>query len=902
MTRAKAEVWDTERVQQVADSSRGRAIPSGVVTFLFTDVEGSTRWWASDPDAMAASLRRHDEIVRTAIEHRGGFVFATGGDGFCAAFDRPSDALATAGRIQVQLTTETWPGPALRVRIGIHLGEADERGADYFGSTVNTAARVASAGHGGQVLVTETVRSAVGLDAIDLGRHALRDVPESVHLWQVGAGDFPALRTSTARSNVPSPPTRLLGRDDDVRSVRLMLADHRLVTLVAIGGTGKTRLAIEVADAELEHWRDGVWFSDLTRATGSADVVPVIARAIGFEAPSENRGHELPAYLAGRELLLVLDNCEHVLDACAELVEQILVAGGRSKVLATSREWLDIDGERVFQVAPLDTAGAESPAVKLFADRAIAVAPDFEVSERNVAEVSELCRRLDGAPLAIELAASRVAVMTPAQLLDGLDDRFRMLSSSRRRQRHGTLEATIDWSYDLLEPDEQQVFRALGVFSGSFDIHAVATVCELSTHDATDVVEVLYARSLVAPSPTAPNRFRLLETLKAYAEQHMADAHEADRVRERHCLHFRRVGRADALLDAWRLDRCTALLPDVANLLLSADWLESHGRWEELAEHLFGVAFVSGDDAASMMSRLSRCRSHLSRQDLIDELSHAAIFSTMALADWNAYIEATAALRESPDRSTAAFGYLYLALVTARHAPDEARSLIDRFVELAVDEATDEATNDQRDHASFWRSMVEAMSGNLATAAQLAMSVSDRPVGQTSLGLNARMIVGVAAWSNGRPAELVAVADDLEAAHMATGRLDPYYQSIVGFARALVSLATDDLVVAQAAVRDQALDAVSGRVELVDGDALGLLAELARREGDDDRARELIMHTGPGRSPATVGFLRFVANRLGVDGELHAAYCSNLLDHEWMVRRPRTALRRELERRAWLVD
>ena len=283
---------------QVVGATERAAMPSGTVTFLFTDVEGSTNEWASDPTAMAESLRHHDEIVRREIEAHGGFVFATRADGFAAAFERASAALATAGRIQTCLAEADWPGPRLRVRIGIHLGEAEERGRDYFGPAVNTAARVASVGHGGQVLVTEVVRSVVGVEATDLGSHELRGLPAPVQVWQVGDGTFPPLRAASARSYIPTPPTRILGRADDVLSVRLMLAEHRLVTLVAIGGTGKTRLALEVADAESAHWRDGVWFVDLTQASAGHDVVPTIAKAVGFEGSSGDRSEQLPSYLS----------------------------------------------------------------------------------------------------------------------------------------------------------------------------------------------------------------------------------------------------------------------------------------------------------------------------------------------------------------------------------------------------------------------------------------------------------------------------------------------------------------------------------------------------------------------------------------------------------------------------
>ncbi len=422
-----------------------------MVTFLFTDIEGSTQRWAADSEAMASSLRVHDEIVRSAIDRHGGYVFTTAGDAFCAAFQRASDAVAAATAAQAALSVVEWPGPDLRVRMGVHLGEAEERAGDFFGTAVNTAARVGAAGHGGQVLVTDAVRSAAGLVVTDLGTHELRDVPEPVHLWQVGEGEFPLLRTVGSRSNLPTPATRLVGRAEDVRAVRLMLLEHRLVTLVAVGGVGKTRLAIEVAEAEAPHWRDGVCFVDLTSVNDDDDVARAVATALRLELRSDEIAAEVAAYVARRELMIVLDNCEHVIDACAQLATRILGAGGRSVVVATSRESLDIDGERVFQVSSLDAEGRQSPAVRLFVDRGVAVAPDFTVDEHEWATISELCRRLDGVPLAIELAASRVRVMSPAMLLEGLDDRFRLLSGGRRRQRQRTLEATIDWSYDLLD-------------------------------------------------------------------------------------------------------------------------------------------------------------------------------------------------------------------------------------------------------------------------------------------------------------------------------------------------------------------------------------------------------------------------------------------------------------------
>ena len=351
----------------MADLPAGRVLPTGVVTFLFTDVEGSTRLWAQDEAAMSASLRVHDAILRRAIEEHRGYVFTTAGDAFCAAFQRASDATAAALAALEDLDAAAWSGPAIRVRMGVHLGEAEERTGDYFGPVVNTAARVQSAGHGGQLLMTRAVAEASGVDATSLGTHWLKDVPEPLEIWQAGAAPFPPLRTAGARSNLPTPSTRLLGRADDVRAVRLLLSEHRLVTVIAVGGSGKTRLALEVGDGELSRWRDGVWFADLAAVTDPAGVGPAVAAAIGLELRSSGLLDEVPRYLAGRQMLLVLDGCEHVIDTCAELVEMILRAGGATAVLATSREWLDVDGEHVFPLGPLPAEGRTSPAVELFA-------------------------------------------------------------------------------------------------------------------------------------------------------------------------------------------------------------------------------------------------------------------------------------------------------------------------------------------------------------------------------------------------------------------------------------------------------------------------------------------------------------------------------------------------------
>jgi class 3 adenylate cyclase len=405
---------------------------SGTVMFLFTDVEGSTRLWAEDIDAMASSLRVHDEVVRSVIERHRGYVFATAGDSFCAAFGRASDAVAAATSAQAELADAGWPGPRLTVRIGLHLGEAEERGGDYFGPGVNTAARVEAAGHGGQVLLSGTVRDAAGVAATDLGSHRLRDVPEKLQLFQLGDREFPPLRVvSDDLVRLPVPSTPLVGREDEIRTIRELLLTYRLVTLAGVGGAGKTRLAIEVAERELPNLEHGAYFADLATVSDREEVAEAVAAAMGLRLDNDDPAERVCRFLAPRRALLVLDNCEHVIDTVADLVEAVLAVPGPGRIVATSRELLDIAGERVFQVPSLQSDDGSSAAVRLFVDRAEAAGAAGLTDETTRRVIAQLCAELDGMPLAIELAAARAAVMSPAQLLERIDDRFTLLSGGR---------------------------------------------------------------------------------------------------------------------------------------------------------------------------------------------------------------------------------------------------------------------------------------------------------------------------------------------------------------------------------------------------------------------------------------------------------------------------------------
>jgi class 3 adenylate cyclase len=410
------------------------ALPSGTVTFLFTDIEGSTRRWEADPDAMRASLAAHDAVLREAIEAHGGQVFKHTGDGMCAAFDRAQAAVDAAVDAQRRL--------ALPVRMGLTSGEVEAQGGDYFGPTLNLAGRVMSAGHGGQILVAASTSELVDeVDLIELGSRRLRDLSEPLQLFQVraeGLGEeFPPLKTVDAvPGNLPMQATSFVGRDAQVAELVSLVDTHRLVTLVGVGGVGKTRLALQVAAELAPAFFGGVWLVELASVGDPASLPDVVATSLTVTPQAGLTVAESVAQaLAGRNLLIVLDNCEHVLDAAAELVETILTRTSTVSVVATSREALRVGGEHIWPVPSLDVrAGSASEAVSLFVERAQAVNRGFRLEEPGEVEtVTEICRRLDGIALAIELAAARMVSMTAEEVRGRLDDRFRLLSGGRPR-------------------------------------------------------------------------------------------------------------------------------------------------------------------------------------------------------------------------------------------------------------------------------------------------------------------------------------------------------------------------------------------------------------------------------------------------------------------------------------
>jgi predicted ATPase len=463
---------------------------------------------------MAAALANHDATLVRVIEANGGDVFKHTGDGLCAVFESAASAVVAAEAAQQELE--------LPVRMGVHTGDAEERDGDFYGMTLNRCARIMDAGHGGQVLLSSVAAELCDGEFVDLGEFLLKGVVEPERIVQVGTATFPALRVATQRSAVPAVLTSLVGRDELVGQVVERLTTTRLVTLVGVGGVGKTRVAIAAAE-RMESDQDLTVFVPLNEVSDDQEVLPALGRALGLTTPTLDA---VSIALSGRRALIVLDNCEHVIDAAADLVEEVLAASVTVTVLATSREGLALDGEQLVAVPGLDGSGDDAAAVALFLDRARHVDATFEVGAVDSGVVAEICRRLDGLPLAIELAASRVNVLQPPELLARLDERFEVLTGGRRRRsrdRQKTLRETVDWSYELLADDEKRGFEQLSVFASSFGLDGAAAILEdVSGADVLDLIEALVSKSLlVSVDVDGFHRYQYLETIRSYAEERL---------------------------------------------------------------------------------------------------------------------------------------------------------------------------------------------------------------------------------------------------------------------------------------------------------------------------------------------------------------------------------------------
>lgn len=578
-------------------------LPSGTVTLLFTDIEGSTQHWEERPDTMALSLRRHDELLRAAIVAHNGHVFKTMGDQFCAVFSRASDAIAAAADAQHALAAEDWSAVGgLAVRIALHSGTTEERDGDYFGPVVNRVARLLAVAHGGQTILSAAAALQLrGLTELrDLGEHRLKDLVEPEHVWQLiaeGLPDtFPPLASlGSLPNNLPRQVTPLIGRGAVLSEIEALVLEHPLVTLAGTGGIGKTRLALQAGADLLDGSADGTWFVELAPLRDPAFIVNTIAAALGLrERPNRSLLDVLLQYLRSRRLLLILDNCEHLVEEVASVADAILRTAPQVRILATSREPLRIAAEHVYRVPSLAVPSGDSlttdealqyGAIALFTERARASDATFALSDENAPIVADICRRLDGVALAIELAAARVRTLPPRRLAQKLDDRFRVLTAGSRTAlpRQQTMRALIDWSYDLLSKPEQRLFARLAVFVDGWSFDAAEAVCSEGTLEPLEVFDLLSSlvdKSLVV-AEAENSRFGLLESTRAFALEKLAQSGEHEALLRRHAGWVADFGER-ANETAQRIstsERFARLVPEIENARLAVDWALSHDEF-----------------------------------------------------------------------------------------------------------------------------------------------------------------------------------------------------------------------------------------------------------------------------------------------------------------------------------
>jgi len=755
----------------------GAALPTGTVTFLFTDIEGSTEHWDAHREAMSAAVQRHDAIGRAAMGAHGGYVFKSLGDAFCVAFARPNAAVAAALAFQRALATEDFTAVGgLRVRAALHTGTADERDSDYFGPTLNRVARLLAIGHGGQTLLSGVMQDLV-LGALpsqvslrDLGEHRLKDLSRPEYVYQLIAPDlaseFPALRSLESMAhNLPLQMTSFLGREREVAEITDLLGTNRLVTLVGSGGIGKTRTSLQVAANLLDGSGNGVWFIELA-PLASGDYIPAaIAQALGLSLPPEGDAlTHLVKTLESWHTLLVLDNCEHLIDGSAKVIWAIIRGCPKVSVLASSRQGLGITGEATYRLPSLavgDTGtdglraaeAAAAPAVALFVERAISADHRFALTDENASTVVEICRRLDGIPLAIELAAARVKILSPRQLRERLDERFRVLTGGNRDvlPRQQTLRALIDWSHDLLDERERMLFRRLGIFINGFTLEAataVATNDDLDELDLFDVLASLVDKSLVLAEPDGESlRYRMLESTRAYAHEKLNAADETRERALRHLLHLRNrfVDERERLNRTGRkepIERHVAI--ELEDVRAALDWGMASGKailagellaaigtvWRAVAlagegyERLGHATELLGDEAgASLRSMLFAAKGEFAHDAgrLTDSIDFAA--------------EAVRLGRISEDRTTLAYALLMEAGLLQR---------IDRLDDAASEIAEAELMISNADrYLGFFalqrRGGLAVVRGDLENGARLVREYHDklRAVGNRLMAISA---------------------------------------------------------------------------------------------------------------------------------------------------------------------
>ena len=659
-------------------------LPSGTVTFLFTDIESSTRLWQENPQAMSVSHARHDAIVREAIEANNGYIFQIVGDSFSAAFHNAMDGLHAALAAQRGLTRvndeggrmKENPGKenssfithpsslSLKVRMGLHTGTAEILpDGKYEGyATIASTQRVMSAAHGGQTLLTQTthdlLQNALPDDVTlrDMGEHRLKDLRAPLRLYQVNAHDlpenFPTIKSlDTQPNNLPVQLTSFVGREKEIAEIKASFSASRLVTLTGSGGTGKTRLSIEVGTEELTHFSNGVWLIELAPLSDPAQIIPALAQAFGLqELPFNPLANLVTDYLRDKKLLLILDNCEHLIAACARLADDLLHQCAGLKILASSREALGIAGEVAYRTPSL----ADSESARLFVERARAANPKFSLTDSNAASVAKICSRLDGIPLAIELAAARTKLLSADQIAARLDDLFRLLVGGSRTAlpRQQTLRAMIDWSYDLLSEEERGLLRIASVFVGGWTLDALEDVSDDS--NAIEHLEGLINKSLVVTEEHGSEmRYFLLETIRQYAREKLFEAKQSSTARDRHLLYFEELSE-----EAWSEFRQGSNLfmrdkavDELDNLRAALEWGLAHDA--EVALHLAGNFCMILDWLGKQTEGRALLRSAIERVNALPAAEGDAQINRQKLIARAFLAEGTAAFRQGDSKQAA---------------------------------------------------------------------------------------------------------------------------------------------------------------------------------------------------------------------------------------------------------
>jgi predicted ATPase/class 3 adenylate cyclase len=833
----------------------GRPLPCGTVTFLFTDIEGSTRLLARLRDGYGDVLEEHHRMLRAAFAAHDGHEVHTEGDAFFVAFARATDAIAAAVAAQRALAAYGWPeGVDLRVRMGVHTGVAEVRDDDYVGMDVHRAARICSAAHGGQVLVSSSTRELVageldaGVDLADVGEHRLKDLERPERLYQVVAAglgaDFPPVRSEApadGASRLPSPPNRTIGREDDVRAIahRIRDGEARLLTLTGPGGVGKTRLAIEAARSMAPDFADGARFVSLAPLNRHEDVAQAIVTALGIVALSgESSEQAVTRFLGAKHLLLVVDNLEHVLGA-APFIGGLVGACPTLTAVATSREPLAVQAEVRY---PVGTLGARD-AVALFDERAHAHDPGFHADDATADDVAEICRRVDGLPLAIELAAARCALLSPAEIAQRLDA---ALGTGPRdapaRQR--TLRATIDWSHDLLDDEEKACFVRFAVFAGGATVDAAEAI----TGAELDTLDRLVAKSLLVrrARPDEPTRLLMLETVRAYAGERFARLPEADEIRERHFAHLlalaERHGSDRAMSSAGGEAQARALDRDVDNFAAALDWAVNRqdaeraltltaalgpywlrrNRYAEAVDRVERAVSVPGADAYLVLRARALCVKAWSLWPLGRAAEHAA-----GLA------EAEAAARRAGDPVVLAHA---LHMRSDRAANAGQLDLAEAYADEALEHAT--RAGDDWTIATVWfsKTMASTTIGDLRErTARAAILLADVGNVRTLADLLSAAAYGAMCLDSDEDAvELISRA--LPVAAEADRR---YGRMMLAGNHGLAALFTGDVGTAREAFRQELTLCRELVVQPFAQEALMGLAAIATVEGDDDRAARL---------------------------------------------------------------